>query len=80
MSGREKTFVIIINESPYGDEKPYSALRIAMSLAKRAQAKVRVFLLGDGVHCAIRDQQTPQGYYNIERMIGYIARRGAVST
>ena len=30
---------------------------------------MRAFLLGDAVSCARRGQQTPQGYYNLERML-----------
>jgi uncharacterized protein involved in oxidation of intracellular sulfur len=40
---------------------------------------VRVFLTGDGVACAQRGQRTPNGYYNIERMVRSLARRGQVA-
>ena len=40
----------------------------------------RVFLMGDGVNCAARGQKTPDGYYNVERMLQAIARRGEVAT
>lgn len=80
MSENEKTFLILINDGPYGNEKPYNALRIAMNLAKRDLVKVRVFLIGDGVQCAIRSQETPQGYYNVERMVSFVTRKGKVAT
>ena len=51
-----------------------------MNLAKRDETIVRVFLTGDGVNCAIANQKTPDGYYNIERMMKSIARLGEVST
>jgi uncharacterized protein involved in oxidation of intracellular sulfur len=35
-----------------------------------------VFLLGDSVTCAIPHQDTPQGYYNLERMIKSIISKG----
>jgi len=73
-------YLFIINNAPYGDERPYNALRLAFSLAKRAEVHVRVFLMGDGVLCAVARQVTPNGYYNIERMLKSIARRGAVAT
>ncbi|MFQ5342973.1 MAG: hypothetical protein ACE5F6_15655 [Anaerolineae bacterium] len=38
-----------------------------------------MFLIGDGVACAKRGQRTPNGYYNIERMMAYLARRGEVA-
>jgi len=30
---------------------------------------VRVFLMGDGVSCALCGQKTPDGYCNVERML-----------
>ena len=69
-----------MNDEPYGNERPYNALRTAMNLAKRDEVKVRVFLIGDGVQCVIRRQDTPQGYYNIERMMSSVVRRGEVAT
>ncbi len=76
----KKNYLIVINNGPYGDERPYNALRLALNLAKRPEASVRVFLLGDGVQCALRGQQTPEGYYNVERMMSALARRGEVAT
>jgi uncharacterized protein involved in oxidation of intracellular sulfur len=72
--------LFIINDGPYGNERPYNALRLALNLVKREEAQIRVFLMGDGVQCAIARQATPEGYYNIERMIKSIARRGEVAT
>ncbi|GMR09874.1 MAG: hypothetical protein BMS9Abin28_0694 [Anaerolineae bacterium] len=72
--------LIIINDAPYGDERPYNALRLAFNLAKRSGVAVRVFLTGDGVLCARKGQKTPDGYYNIARMIRSLARRGQVAT
>ena len=80
MVDQSKSYLIIVNDGPYGNERSYNALRIAMNLLKRELVKVRVFLIGDGVQCAVRGQQTPQGYYNIERMMSSIARRGEVAT
>jgi uncharacterized protein involved in oxidation of intracellular sulfur len=73
-------YLFIINNGPYGDERPYNALRLAMNLAKREGIHVRLFLMGDGVQCAVACQETPQGYYNVERMLQSIARRGEVAT
>jgi uncharacterized protein involved in oxidation of intracellular sulfur len=57
----KKTYLFIINDSPYGSERPYNALRLAMNLAKLPEACVQVFLMGDGVNCAVADQKTPNG-------------------
>jgi uncharacterized protein involved in oxidation of intracellular sulfur len=73
-------YLFIINNGPYGDERPYNALRLAMSLVKREATQVKVFLTADGVACARKNQKTPDGYYNIERMVKSLASRGKVAT
>ena len=73
-------YLVIINDGPYGNERPYNALRLAMNLAKREANHVRIFLIGDGVQCAVKGQETPQGFYNIERMLTAVLRGGEVAT
>lgn len=34
-----------------------------MNRAKLSNEFVQVFLMGDGVNCAVADQKTPNGYY-----------------
>ena len=69
--------LIIINDAPYGTEKAYNALRMAMTLQKAdTQIDVKIFLLADAVFCALPNQKTPTGYYNIERMIQSVIRKG----
>jgi uncharacterized protein involved in oxidation of intracellular sulfur len=81
MTENNKTgYLFIINDGPYGNERPYNALRLAMNIAKRDGTSVRVYLMGDGVQCAVKGQETPQGYYNIERMFISILRNGEVAT
>ena len=81
MGNNKKTFLIIINDAPYGNERPYNALRLALNLSRRPEeAEVGVFLTGDGVLCARKGQKTPDGYYNIERMVRSIGNRGQVAT
>ena len=75
-----ESYLFIINNGPYGDERPYNAMRLAMNLVKREETQVKVFLMGDGVVCARKGQKTPDGYYNIERMIKALALRGKVAT
>jgi uncharacterized protein involved in oxidation of intracellular sulfur len=62
-------YLLILNDPPYGSERSYNGFRLALSLAKREGTDVRVFLMGDAVGCAVAGQQTPDGYYNLERMI-----------
>ena len=76
----KKTYLFILNDAPYGNERPYNALRLALNLVKRTETHVRVFLIGDGVNCALAGQKTPDGYYNVERMLKSLARRGKVAT
>ena len=71
--------LFILSDGPYGSERAYNALRLAMNLVKRPEAAVRLFLVGDGVACAHEGQSTPNGYYNVERMIRSVARRGEVA-
>ena len=70
--------LIIINDAPYGTEKAYNALRLAMNLQKEHQAIVNIFLLADAVSCALPNQITPNGYYNIERMLVSIINKGGI--
>lgn len=76
----KRIYLFIINDAPYGNERPYNGLRLTMSLAKLPEAIVQVFLIGDGVNCAIGGQKTPNGYYSIERMLQSIVRKGLVAT
>lgn len=56
-----KRYLFVINDAPYGNERPYNALRHAMNLVKREGVEVKVFLVADAVHCARKDQKTPMG-------------------
>lgn len=70
--------LLIINEAPYGNEKAYNALRIANQLNKdHLDLEVLIFLMGDGVGCAVSGQTTANGYYNIERMLELSLNKGA---
>jgi len=75
-----KRYLFVINDAPYGNERSYNALRHAMNLVKREGVEVKVFLVADAVYCARKDQKTPDGYYNIERMVKSLAKRGKVAT
>ncbi len=69
--------LFIINDAPYGSEKPYNALRMAMTLQKEhPDVEIRIFLMADAVTCALPDQSTAQGYYNIERMLKGVINKG----
>jgi uncharacterized protein involved in oxidation of intracellular sulfur len=67
--------LFILNDPPYGTERSYNGLRLAGALAKREGEQVHVFLIGDAAACAKRNQKVPQGYYNLEVMLGAVTRR-----
>ncbi|HEX9978501.1 MAG TPA: DsrE family protein [Acidimicrobiia bacterium] len=71
--------LVILQGPAYGDERSYNGLRLAGSLARREGVEVRIFLIGDAVGCAVAGQTTPDGYYNLSRMIDAAARHGAVT-
>jgi uncharacterized protein involved in oxidation of intracellular sulfur len=62
--------LVLINDPPYGTERVYNALRLTQALLKRDPAtQVTVFLMADAVLAAKARQKTPDGYYNVERML-----------
>jgi len=62
--------LFILNDPPYGTERCYNGLRLANALVKDDPASgVTVFLMADAVFCAKTAQKTPDGYYNLERML-----------
>lgn len=62
--------LFIINDPPYGTERVYNALRLANALLKdEPKTGVTVFLMADAVIAAKAGQKTPDGYYNVERML-----------
>lgn len=69
--------LVVLNDAPYGTERTYNGLRLALNLAtKTAGAVVTVFLMGDAVTSAKSGQKTPNGYYNTERMLTGLVARG----
>lgn len=70
------SILFILNDAPYGSERTYNGLRLAGSLSRRDRHEVRVFLLGDAAGAAHKAQKVPQGFYNVETMIGNVARHG----
>lgn len=62
--------LIILNDPPYGTERSFNGLRMAHALLNNDPgAVVTVFLMADAVLCAKAGQKTPDGFYNIERML-----------
>lgn len=76
---REETMkvLIIINDPPYGTERLYNGLRLAHALIKQ-ENELTLFLMGDAVLGAKTGQKTPDGYYNVERMVRRVTTKGKV--
>lgn len=67
--------LIVLNDPPYGSERSYNGLRLALALSRHEGMELRVFLLGDAVSCAAAGQRPPEGYYNLALMLESLARR-----
>jgi uncharacterized protein involved in oxidation of intracellular sulfur len=71
--------MVILNDAPYGSERTYQGLRMADGmLTIEEDLELTLYLSNDAVLCAKAGQQTPDGYYNVERMLKPILRRGTV--
>jgi uncharacterized protein involved in oxidation of intracellular sulfur len=68
--------LFILNDAPYGSERSYNALRLAATLSKVEGEDIKVFLIGDAAACAKRGQKVPEGFYNIEIMLGRVVHDG----
>jgi len=66
--------LFILNEAPYGNERSYNGLRLAGSLSKVEGEEVKIFLIGDAAVCAKAGQKVPEGFYNIQVMLGRVVR------
>lgn len=70
--------LIIVNEKPSANEKAYNALRIAAQFQKdNANNKIVIYLLADGVLCALSDVQGPAGILNVEQQMEGLIAKGA---
>jgi uncharacterized protein involved in oxidation of intracellular sulfur len=69
--------LFVLNDPAYGTERAYNGIRLANALAKHEGEEVRIFLMADAVLCALAGQQTPNGYYNLERLLTSTIKRGA---
>ena len=72
--------LLVINDPPYGTERVYNALRLAHAFTKKDPAtELTLFLMADAVLAAKGGQKTPEGFYNVERMLKRVlAAKGRV--
>ena len=73
------TTLFILNDAPYGSDRTYNALRLAGALAGKEGQHVRVFLMADAVGCAKAGQKVPEGFYNVQLMVGKVLHKGEVA-
>jgi uncharacterized protein involved in oxidation of intracellular sulfur len=71
--------LFILNDAPYGNERGYNALRLAVAMTGKEDQQVRLFLMADAVGCAKSGQKVPEGYYNVQLMLGKVIRKGEVA-
>ena len=72
-----QTILIIINDAPYGSERPFNALRLAIKLNEQdaEPVAVNVFLMSDAVTCALAKQAPTEGY-DIQQMVEIVLAQG----
>lgn len=69
--------LFILNDPPYGTERVYNGLRLAANMARLDEGhELVVFLMGDAASAAKSGQVVPNGYYNVNKMLGNVLRRG----
>jgi len=70
-----KSLLILLNDMPYKNDKAYNALRAA-GVAADNGVKVTVFLMGDSVYAARKEQSPPEGFPNLEEMVVGLIEKG----
>lgn len=70
------TTLFILNDPPYGTERVYNGLRLAANLQRLDEDHdVVVFLMGDAASAAQGGHKVPDGFYNVNKMLGNVVRR-----
>ncbi|WP_028863085.1 DsrE/DsrF/TusD sulfur relay family protein [Psychromonas aquimarina] len=72
-----QTLLFILNNGPYGSEKTFNALRLALNIKEQHEENVRLklFLMSDAVTAALHNQRPSEGY-NIEQMLEILLAQG----
>ncbi|PJE78948.1 hypothetical protein CI610_02091 [invertebrate metagenome] len=73
-----QNMVFILNEAPYGSEKCFNALRLALNLKKKYgdDVYIKFFLMSDAVFAGLSNQRPAEGY-NIQRLFTLLLEQGA---
>ncbi len=74
-----KNILCVIESSPYGNEKAFQQLRLALQLRENATPSssipLKVFFISDGVYCALPKQMCEEK--NIEQLLDILLMQGA---
>jgi len=73
-----QTLLFILNDGPYGSEKTFNALRLALNIKEQYEdaVAIKIFLMSDAVSSALTNQRPAEGY-NIEQMLDILLAQGA---
>jgi uncharacterized protein involved in oxidation of intracellular sulfur len=70
-------YLFILNDSPYGSQRTYNGLRLAINLTRSPNNVISIFLLGDGVTAAFEGFSPAHVFYNTQEMLRQVGERGA---
>lgn len=69
-----ETITITMSFPPYGGDETFSALMLASNLIM--DTKVNIFLMGEAVYTAKKNQKTPENYPNMGKLLQEIIKNG----
>ncbi|MGF1734990.1 DsrE/DsrF/TusD sulfur relay family protein [Photobacterium satsumensis] len=74
----KQTLLFILNDAPYGSERSFNGLRLAINLGEQneAETEIKIFLMSDAVSCALPAQAPGEGY-NVQQMLDILLAQGA---
>ncbi|MFJ6676965.1 DsrE/DsrF/TusD sulfur relay family protein [Actinosynnema sp. NPDC091369] len=72
-------FLIVLHDPPYGTERTYNGIRWARQLIDAdGNHEVKVFMFADAVAATADGQKTPNGFYNLAKMLKGFTEKGGV--
>lgn len=71
--------LFVLHDPPYGTERTYNGVRWARQMLETdGNIEVRIFMFGDAVAATVESQKTPNGYYNLGKMIKGFTDKGGI--
>ncbi|WP_032092658.1 DsrE/DsrF/TusD sulfur relay family protein [Necropsobacter rosorum] len=70
--------VFIVHAAPYGNERFFSALRLALQIQEqhKSAVEIKLFLMSDAVTGGLAGQQPAEGYH-LQQMLEILTAQGA---